>query len=761
MKKLLLFTVVLLLSLGQLFAGPVDVNTAKSIGEKFVRTNMKSLRNFQNSKHIGTFSDDKGNACLYVFNIDDKGYYIVSADDRAKPILAFSDEGALDINNLPPAMSYYLERYESAISYAIENNLEAEQEIVDEWNSVRARGVVENNNLDRAVEPLIDLLWNQDYPYNYYCPTGAGGPGGHVYVGCAADAMAMVMKYWNYPDVGVGEHSYQPEGYPYQSITWGEAYDWDNMPKQLNYGSPQNQIHAVATLMYHCGVTINMQYGVDGSGAFSSDVPEAMRSHFKYTSEMTLEYREYFEKKDWEDMLIANFDQGFPAFYAGHSQASGGHAFVCDGYTNNRYFHFNWGWTGSGNGNFAIDALNPMGWNFNDGQNAIFDMIPDYAYETMPTAPVIDTKSNSADSKKGQIIVNVPSLSQSGAELTTIDKLVIMRNGVEVHTATNVNPGEEYVFVDEVPEYDSYNYSVYAVSNGIRGRMIEKTLLYGPTCEWKLICTTTNFQGWNGGAVMFKTAGGNVYQEVTTTSTTPINTYVQIPEGNFSIEWKAPKSQVNSMTIKLKDSSNETAYDFSGSSSQLSGTIYSGNNTCENCQAPRNLAAEEKMMNGQYGALITWEKNGQPESYKVYRSTDGKEYSVVASVSSSESQYFDVVEAGEYYYQVTAFNSNCESLPAVAAGDVDNDFIMIKLTSIEENFIDAKIFPNPASSMLNVYAEGILNVSVYNMVGQKVIDKYVDADELQLDIDALENGMYMLKVVSRKGEMTQRIAVIE
>ena len=82
MKKLLLFSVVLLLSLGQLFAGPVDVKTAKSIGEKFVRTNMNSLRNFQSSKHISTVSDDKGNACLYIFNIDDKGFYIVSADDR-------------------------------------------------------------------------------------------------------------------------------------------------------------------------------------------------------------------------------------------------------------------------------------------------------------------------------------------------------------------------------------------------------------------------------------------------------------------------------------------------------------------------------------------------------------------------------------------------------------------------------------------------------------------------------------------------------
>ena len=65
---------------------------------------MQSLRGFQNSKHVLTISDDNGNACLYIFNIEDKGYYIVSADDRAKPILAYSEEGSIDVNNILPAM---------------------------------------------------------------------------------------------------------------------------------------------------------------------------------------------------------------------------------------------------------------------------------------------------------------------------------------------------------------------------------------------------------------------------------------------------------------------------------------------------------------------------------------------------------------------------------------------------------------------------------------------------------------------------------
>ena len=764
MKRLLLTTFVFLFSLGRLSAGPVDVKTAQSIGEKFVRANMETLRNFQTTKHIGTWTDEKGTASLYIFNIDDKGFYIVSADDRAKPILAFSDEGALDFNNIPSNMAYYLDRYTKAISFAIENDLEAEAEIMEEWNLVRSKGVVTEKTLNRSVDPLINLLWNQDSPYNMYCPTAPGGPGGRAYVGCAADAMAMVMKFWNYPDAGVGEHSYIPEGFPQQSVTFGEEYDWENMPIQLYNSSSQTQKHAIAILMYHCGVSIDMQYGWDGSGAFSSDVPEAMYSHFKYTDKMKLEYRDSFTKKEWEDLLIANFDQGFPAFYAGHSVASGGHAFVCDGYTDNRYFHFNWGWTGAGNGNFAIDALNPSVWGqgmqFNDGQNAIFDMIPDYVYETMAEAPEVETRANSVYSKKGTITVEVPTVSESGAELTTIDKVVILRDGVEVYSESNVTPGSVVTYEDEVPQYDCYTYRSYVVSNGIKGRFEDETLLYGPTCEWKLISTTTSFQGWNGATLQFLTSEGSVFEEVTTTNSNPISMPIQIPEGEFSVKWTAPMAPLTSIVIKLKNSSNEVVYDYSGSSTGLNGTIFNGENSCENCQAPEDLTAEEKFMNGQSGTLISWVKKGEPEEFIIYRSTDGDDYDKVATVAGTETQYFDAVDAGTYYYQVTADNGSCESMPA-ATTDGEADFVMVNVTSIVENNIGAAVYPNPAREYLNIEAEGMMNVTLYNMVGQKVFEQNVDADEFVLDMTSMENGVYMLKVVSRKGEMTQRISVID
>ena len=189
------------------------------------------------------------------------------------------------------------------------------------------------------------------------------------------------------------------------------------------------------------------------------------------------------------------------------------------------------------------------------------------------------------------------------------------------------------------------------------------------------------------------------------------------------------------------------------------GTIYSGENGCDNCQAPENLKAEETLHNGANCVKISWDKVGNPQSYKVYRSADNETYTEIATVESSLNQYFDDAEAGTYYYQVTAYNSNCESLPAVTA-DGEYDYIMIDVTSIKENAINAVVFPNPTQGNLNINAEGMTNISVYNMVGQKVVDLAVDTDEYVLDMTSVETGVYMLKVVSRNGEMTQRIVLL-
>ena len=762
MKKIVLVTLTVLLSVGQLFATHVDVNSAKSIGEKFVRANMESLRGFQNSKHVLTISDDNGNACLYIFNIEDKGYYIVSADDRAKPVLAYSDEGSIDINNIAPSMAYYLEHYKNAISYAIKNDLKAERSIEEEWNSVRTRGVV-NRSLGKSVEPLVDLMWNQVYPYNYFCPTDNGGPGGHAYVGCTADVMAMIMKYWNYPEKGTGSISYVSEGYPTLSVDFSSAtYDWENMPREIYSSSAKKEIEAIALLMYHCGVSIETQYGSTASSGYSEMVPSAMNKYFSYTSKMRHLYRDKNEKEVWEKLLIDNLDQGFPIFYAGSSQMSGGHAFLCDGYTEDGYFHFNWGWSGMLNGNFAIDALNPTGADYNVNQRAIFDMLPDYAHKCMPKAPLIETEAKSVYSYQGMIKVHAPILSDLDEELESIDKIVVLRDNKEVFSVENVVPGAVVEFQDEVDEYGTYNYTAYAVSNGVIGRWGEAPLYYGPTCAWSITASTSSYQGWNGASLKVM-SGENVVDEITVPNSTPINLLMQMPEGDVSFVWTAPKMKLSSMSIKIKNSKGEMVYEYSGASSGVTeGVIYSGNNDCENCKAPEKLSAEITTVDGKKGVLISWEKVGMPKSYKVYVSDDYENYKDIATVESTENQYFDVRDAvGTYYYKVTAYNDDCESMPAVTEDGNSDCVMVIWAMALDENAVAAIVYPNPASEKLNISAEGMTTVMVFNAIGQKVISLDVDADEIGLDVSSLNNGIYMLKVATKNGVFTRKINVVQ
>ncbi len=757
MKRKVLVTLLALLFVNLTFASPVDIETAKLIGERFVRNNMQSLRNFHNSKHVLTLSDDNGNACLYVFNIEDKGYYIVAADDRAKPILAYSDEGAIDVNDMHPSLSYYLEHYKNAISYAIEKNLEAEASIKEEWNRVKSRGVVAERKLGKSVEPLVDLKWHQIYPYNYYCPTELGGPGDHAYVGCAADVMAMIMKYWNYPEQGVGSHSYIPEGYPEQSADFGETtYDWENMPVQLFSFSPVKEIEAVALLMYHCGVSIDMKYGAMASSGYSELVPAAMKDYFKYTDKMSHLYREQHNIEEWKALLIENLDRKLPIFYAGSSPQSGGHAFVCDGYNEDGYFHFNWGWSGIGNGNFAIDALNPEGNDYNINQRAIFDMLPDYAHKCMPKAPVIETEVKSAYSKKSVLKVQVPSMSDLDVALEKIDELVILRDNKQVYSVKDVTPGSLVTFEDEVEEYDSYTYSTYAVSNGIVGRRNESCLYYGHTCPWNIEASTTSYQGWKEAYLEIK-SGDEAFGEIRVPNSTPINLMMQMPEDEVSFVWHAPKMKISSMTIKIKNSAGETVYEFSGASTELQeGVLCSGNNSCDNCKAPKNFAAEITTVEAKSGVMLLWDKT-ETQYYKVYRSTDNETYTEIAKVS--ENQYFDANDNnGMYYYQVTSFNDDCESMPAVTS-DNDSDYVAVEIMSVGENHINARVYPNPASEQLNIFAEGMTNIAIYNVMGQKVMSEDVDSDMISLDINALGNGLYTLDISSRKGGIKQKINV--
>lgn len=395
MKKIFTFLVLYLIAT-LAYAKQVDVATAKSIGQVFLsaksNTLLKSAANLQlvysaQSKSGIAASPVQQSAFYYIFNAAQQGFVIVAADDAAAPILGYSDQGAFDPANVPQNVAKWMEGYKSEIRYLVENKVKPTPEIEEQWRQLK-RGEFKSssdNNSVTAVGPLMQTRWNQSPYYNATCP------GGSV-TGCVATAMAQVMKYWNYPATGSGFHSYNHSRYGTLSANFGSTtYQWANMTNTVSSAN-----NAVATLMYQVGVSVDMDYSPESSGAYviSAQSPVtncaeyALRTYFGYKSTLKGVSRSSYTQTQWISLLKTELDAGRPVLYAGFG-SGGGHCFVADGYNDNSYFHFNWGWGGAYDGYFQVNALNPSGTGigggsggFNSGHQAVIGIEPPSVTQT-------------------------------------------------------------------------------------------------------------------------------------------------------------------------------------------------------------------------------------------------------------------------------------------------------------------------------------------------------------------------------------------
>ena len=342
-------------------AQTVDESLANKTAQGFAATH----QNFKSQEL--TLVSNEG---VYVYNIGNQGFVIISNNTVLPPVLAWSDQGIFpDLEEAPDNFVSWIQHYDKMVEYAMANHIAPEDKIQRQWEAT-AQGIFGTRNA-QTVNPLVSTHWNQDCYYNEYCPATSGGwwwdgPCGHCYAGCVACAMAQVMKYWNYPETGFGSHSYVHSQYGEQSANFAATtYHWDQMPNDV-----WNNNDAVATLLYHCGVSVNMNYSASGSGAYSADVETAMRSYFGYCGAKYREKNSYSEEA-WISMLKTELDLSHPIYYSG-ANGDSGHAFVCDGYDNNDLMHFNFGWSGSGDGFYSTYDVN----GFNQGQAIVMNLFP-------------------------------------------------------------------------------------------------------------------------------------------------------------------------------------------------------------------------------------------------------------------------------------------------------------------------------------------------------------------------------------------------
>lgn len=354
----------------------VDEEAARRVGLTFLHTKTSSahLRSARSLSLVyksteSVFSSPEQmqaseRTYFYVFNVDDKGFVIVSGDDCVYPILGYSDQRAIDTNRIPDNARKWLEEYKTQIRHVVSNGIQATAEITRQWRAYSSGAkTTEIDAMVMAVSPLVETRWGQETYYDALCPFDEAA-GRRTYVGCVATAMAQIMKYWNYPEQGRGFSSYSHPKYGELSANFGATtYNWNQMPIEAN-----DTNSAVATLMFHCGVSVRMNYTPDGSGAHvimgdkgrTNSAEYGLRYFFGYNTSMRGLERDNYSTLQWISMMKSELDARRPILYAGYSTRSG-HAFVCDGYDQSNYFHFNWGWDGRLDGYFTIDDLNPLG----------------------------------------------------------------------------------------------------------------------------------------------------------------------------------------------------------------------------------------------------------------------------------------------------------------------------------------------------------------------------------------------------------------
>ena len=366
-NKYLIITLLMFSSI--LKAAPITSEEAVRVARNIfsVKINQDDLK----LHSIEIVKDDIIN-CIYIINFENNGFVMVSGDNRLYPVLGYSNKNYFSYNNLPIQLKDMLEFYKQQISYAIENDIASNVSIDNLWEYY-----LSDNSIDREirnVQPLFSFNWDQGHSWNDHCPIDNQGPGGNAYAGCVATAAAMVMKYWNHPEYGENSHAYYHNNYGLITADFNTSYDWNSM----NSNSPTESSRK---LLFHVGVSVEMNYGPSGSGAwvgeYEPSLTTALKSYFKYNQGTTFLSKDNYDDIFWVDMVKNELDEGRPLIYKGYTQDYGaGHAFVINGY-DDEFFHLNWGWSGSYNGWYLINNLSPGGYNFSTWQGAIINLYPE------------------------------------------------------------------------------------------------------------------------------------------------------------------------------------------------------------------------------------------------------------------------------------------------------------------------------------------------------------------------------------------------
>ena len=514
MRKFL-FLIVFALAAFCVVAKPVSPDDAKRVADHF----WQSVLHGKGSLQAVDWQYDE----VYLFVGSEGGFVMLSADDCARPVIAYSLTNSIAPEALPLQLQTRMDAYSTHIAAAVQQRVAASATDASAWQQLALGVMSKSGDEGDSVAPLIQTHWHQDKGYALFTPQ-------HTPVGCAATAQGQMMRYWNYPAFGFGNQTYNCPPYGAQSADFAHTlYDWEHMPDQVLLTSPQEEQVAVSTLLYHVGVSLHMSYGPEGSAAAGlvgqpgyPSIDNSLKDYFYYSRKMRCIFKTNgYTDARWADSLKAELQLRHPIVYCGVAP-EGGHGFICDGYEyrdGQIYFHFNFGWSGVGDGYYTTDDICPnvsptgeigTAYHFNQSNQALLGAVPDYGLHVSDTVLTYTREGGDAQLLFASIDTSdtpwTYSVDQPWVHVETHG--VAKAGALTITTDANTTGSERQAVLTF--QQDGKTVSVSIVQT-----------YYSPDdyCQLTVEMESTRGSGWGGGAYLsFESPTGYVYSTATLAS---------------------------------------------------------------------------------------------------------------------------------------------------------------------------------------------------------------------------------------------------
>ena len=304
MKNLFLLLIVSVISFSA-FSKAIDIDDCETVAIKFLFERSQGdidIKSIVVDNSYTYFEDEI--AIYHVYNFKNNGFVIVSADDCVFPILGYSFNSSCLNKDISPEFSFWMKSYVDQIIDVKNKKAEASEKIINEWSRLNNSLPNElSNKTFRTVSPLLTTEWNQNTYYNELCPYDEAGPGDHAYAGCVPTALGQIMNYYRHPLQGGGSYSYTDENYGFLSVDFSQqTYNWDAMATELFDSN-----YEIAKLLYNIGVSVDMNYGPNGSGMTNHKGAYTLKTYFDYVNETQYYFRDSIDIA-WVDTLIKHLD---------------------------------------------------------------------------------------------------------------------------------------------------------------------------------------------------------------------------------------------------------------------------------------------------------------------------------------------------------------------------------------------------------------------------------------------------------------------